>query len=319
MIRTAEDAIAAVPYLLGFHPSRSLVVIGFESDTNGTCAIRLDLPSSDAADRVADLLSGNGFRRSLLLGYGPDDEVRDSVADLRPALVAAGVPASEAIRVADGRWWSLTCADDCCPAEGTPYDSATTLIAAQATFAGQVALADRSDLVRSLAPLDDPTRTSMREATIRAEQSPPPETRTEALDFITTTLHRARTGTSPTDDETARLGVLLTDMRLRDEAWVRIDGDAPSADIALWRDIVRRVEPPYVPAPASLLAYSAYIAGDGGLANIALERALDADPGYTMALLLRQVINTGIPPSKLRLRTTPAQLATDYNDHQQTT
>ncbi|MFI0485141.1 DUF4192 domain-containing protein [Actinomadura sp. 9N215] len=319
VIRSAQDAIAAVPYLLGFHPSRSLVVIGFESDGNGTCAVRLDLPSSDAAERVAALLACNGFRRSLLLGYGPDGDVRESAAAVCAALACAGVPAAEAVRVADGRWWSLTCDDDCCPPEGVPYDSSASVVAAQATFAGQVALADRAELVRSVQPVGGAVRASMREATARAETRllAQPETFGESSDFVPALLSRARAGTPPSDDEVARLGVLLTDLRFRDEAWIRIDEDAPATDIAFWRDIVRRVEEPYVPAPASLLAFAAYSAGDGGLANVALERALDADPAYSMAVILGEVINAGIPPSKLRLRMTPDQLATAYYNRQQ--
>ncbi|MFG2088363.1 MULTISPECIES: DUF4192 domain-containing protein [unclassified Spirillospora] len=312
VIRSAQDAIAAVPYLLGFHPSRSLVVIGFEGRAHGTCAIRLDLPSCEAAGRVAALLAGNGFARSLVLGYGPSGEVGESAAAMQAALSSAGVPAAEAIRVAGGRWWSLTCNDDCCPPEGTPYDASASVLAAQATYAGHVALADRSELVRSVQPLDGPARTAMREATARAERRRGPGTSGDDLTFVLTLLTRG--GTAPTDDEVARLGILLTDLRVRDEAWIRIDEDAPAADIALWRDVLRRVEEPYVPAPASLLAFAAYSAGDGGLANVALERALDADPAYSMAVLLREVINAGIPPSKVRLHMTPDQLAAAYYD-----
>ncbi|MFA1545852.1 DUF4192 domain-containing protein [Actinomadura chokoriensis] len=320
VIRTAQDAIAAVPYLLGFHPSRSLVVIGFEGRDHGTCAVRLDLPAADAAGRVAALLAGNGFARSLLLGYGPAAEVRESAAPMREALASAGVPVAEAIRVADGRWWSLTCDRECCPPEGTPYDISASALAAQATYAGHVALADRAELVRSVQPLDDPVRAAMRQATARAERrhlarDPSPTTVEEDLAFLLVLLTHARTGVRPTDDEVAWLGVLLADLRLRDEAWIRIDEEAPAADIAFWRDILRRVEEPRAPAPASLLAFAAYSAGDGGLANVALQRALDADPAYSMALILCEVINAGIPPSQLRLRMTSDQLAAAYDRH----
>ena len=308
VIRSAQDAIAAVPYLLGFHPARSLVVIGFEGRAHGTCAVRLDLPAADAAGRVAALLSGNGFARSLVLGYGPLAEVAECAAAMRAALESAGVPAAESIRVADGRWWSLTCDGGCCPAEGTPYDISTSALAAQATYAGHVALADRAELVRSVQPLNGPARAAMREATRRAEKRR--DTPGESLVFV----HALLTRTNPTDDEVARLGVLLTDLRLRDEAWIRIDEDAPAADITFWRDVLRRVEEPYAPAPASLLAFAAYSAGDGGLANVALERALHADPDYSMAILLREVVNAGIPPSRVRLQMTPDQLAAAYHD-----
>ncbi|GGT68448.1 DUF4192 domain-containing protein [Actinomadura citrea] len=306
VIRSAQDAIAAVPYLLGFHPARSLVVIGFEGRSRGTCAVRLDLPSADAAGRVAAVLSGNGFARSLLLGYGPAGEVAEAARPMRAALAAAGVPVAEAIRVADGRWWSLTCDDVCCPPEGTPYDIHASTVAAEATFGGHVALADRAELVASVQPLDGAARAAMHRATERAEQrclARPPSSAEDDLAFVLAVLARARTGSRPTDDEVAWLGLLLADLRVRDETWTRLDADAPAADIAFWRDIVRRVDPAHVPAPASLLAFAAYSAGDGGLANVALQRALDTDPAYSMAVILREVVNAGIPPAKLRMRT----------------
>ncbi len=91
----------------------------------------------------------------------------------------------------------------------------------------------------------------MREATARAEKRHLARVRTpdEDLPFLLSLLTHARTGILPTDDEVARLGFLLTDLRLRDEAWIRIDEDAPAADIAFWRDILRRVEEPCAPAP----------------------------------------------------------------------
>lgn len=325
VIRSAQDAISAVPYLLGFHPSRSLVVIGYDGP-HGTCAVRLDLPvPAGAGERVAGLLSGNGFRKALLLGYGSADEVEGSAGSTAAALTAAGLDVLESVRVCDGRWWSLTCTDACCPAEGTPYDISSSLIAAQATLAGHVALADRDELVRSVQPVEGLARESMRRATERAERrflrwarEPGPRFRSrtteEGLDHVPRVLARAREGTRPTDDDVARLGFLLTDLRVRDEAWIRIDEDAPAADISFWRDVLRRVEPHYVPAPASLLAFAAYSAGDGGLANVALERALEADPAYSMAVLLRSLIDAGIPPAQARIGMTPGQLAAAYHD-----
>ena len=50
---------------------------------------------------------------------------------------------------------------------------------------------------------------------------------------------------------------------------------------------MRRAQPGYVAAPASLLAVTAWQAGDGALANVALDRALADIPSYSMALLLR--------------------------------
>ncbi|OLT19393.1 hypothetical protein BJF79_16825 [Actinomadura sp. CNU-125] len=321
IIHSARDAIAAVPYMLGFHPSRSIVVIGYDGPPN-TCAVRLDLPVPDeAAGQAAGMLAANGFRRALLLGYGGPEEAGAAAVALRAALAAAGVDTTEAIRVDEQRWWSLTCDDACCPAEGVPYDISGSLVAAQATFAGHVVLADRDELVRSVQPVPDTP--ALRAATDRAEKrflararEPSDRFHSQATEEGVAFVASVRDGPTGdlTDDDVAWLGVLLTDRRVRDEAWVRIDEDSPADDIRFWRDVARRVRDPYAAGPAALLAYAAYAGGDGGLANIAIDRALDADPDYSMAVLLRQVITSGIPPSKARMRMTPRQLAAAYDE-----
>ncbi|MEU6038055.1 DUF4192 domain-containing protein [Actinomadura sp. NPDC047616] len=326
VIRSPQDAIAAVPYLLGFHPADSLVVVGFDGPHN-TCALRLDLPTSrTGCERTAGVLARNDFRRALVLGYGPADPVAPAVADVWETLTAKGVEVVEALRVAEGRWWSMTCVDQrCCPPEGRPYDITASAVAAQATLAGHVALPDRDELARSVAPLDGPVRAAMRQATDRAERrflawareglSPARIRSRMAEEGVALLADLPSRDAPPSDDDVAWLGVLLTSMRVRDEAWVRIDEDAPGADIDFWRYVLRRVEEPYVPGPACLLAFAAFTVGDGGLANVSLDRAARADPDYSMAALLRDIIAAGIPPSKARLGMTPEELARAYADH----
>src|SRR5437660_10730018 len=82
----------------------------------------------------------------------------------------------------------------------------------------------------------------------------------------------------------------------------------------LWIDVIRRAQPGHVAAPASLLAFVAWQAGNGALANVALDRALADDPRYSMADLLRQVISAGAPPSMARLPMTPEEVAASFGD-----
>ena len=67
-------------------------------------------------------------------------------------------------------------------------------------------------------------------------------------------------------------------------------------------------------APAALLAYVAWQSGDGALANIALDRGPRRRAPVLMALLLRQVISAGAPPSLARLPMTPEEVAASYDD-----
>jgi hypothetical protein len=86
-----------------------------------------------------------------------------------------------------------------------------------------------------------------------------------------------------------------------------------AAHLRLWTDVVRRATPAYLPAPASLLAFTAWQCGEGALANIAVDRALAADPGYSLARLLRDVMDAGVPPSAARVPMTPEQVAASYD------
>ena len=57
----------------------------------------------------------------------------------------------------------------------------------------------------------------------------------------------------------------------------------------------------------------AWQSGNGALANVALDRALAEDADYSMAVLLRQVIDSGAPPSLARLPMTPDEVAASYD------
>jgi hypothetical protein len=69
----------------------------------------------------------------------------------------------------------------------------------------------------------------------------------------------------------------------------------------------------HVAAPASLLAFVAWQCGNGALADVALDRAQADDSGYTIAILLRDVINAGTSPCRARLPMTPEEAAAAYD------
>jgi len=342
VIRSPEDAVSAVPYMLGFHPEDSLVVLGY-GGPYGACALRIDLPRSardadEVAEHAAAMLVKNEFPEALLVGYGRHDDVAPLLVAARTAMGEQHIDVREVLRVEEGRWWSYACTNpECCPADGAPFDIRATAVAAQATVAGQVVLADRAELTRTVAPLGGMARRSLQQATRRAEsrlydwvgdEADPVGLRDrmieEGLPLVRRLLERV--ADPPVgeltalltellgDDEVAWLGLLLTHVRVRDEAWVRIDPDEAEVHVELWRHVMRRVEKRYVPAPACLLAYAAFISGDGGLANVALDRAVDADPDYSMALLLRDLMQLGVPPAKARLRMSPESLAEAWED-----
>jgi hypothetical protein len=70
-----------------------------------------------------------------------------------------------------------------------------------------------------------------------------------------------------------------------------------SLHVDLWRDVVRRVPDDLRPPAATLLAFAAWLSGDGALAWCAVERALDVEPGYSLANLLTQLLAGAVPPT----------------------
>ncbi|PWR14884.1 DUF4192 domain-containing protein, partial [Micromonospora sicca] len=50
---------------------------------------------------------------------------------------------------------------------------------------------------------------------------------------------------------------------------------------------------------ASLLAFAAWRSGAGALASVAVDRALAANPTYSLAQLIDRALREGLPPSVL--------------------
>jgi hypothetical protein len=49
-----------------------------------------------------------------------------------------------------------------------------------------------------------------------------------------------------------------------------------------------------------MLAIVAWLRGDGGLANVALDRAWRGDPTYSLAALVREGLDQQVPPAAVR-------------------
>ncbi len=321
--------LAIVPHLLGFTPARSLVVIGAGPPRRRVhVAFRYDLPdppdtamSGEIAEHALAVLTRQRLTLAIVVGYGPGDLVTPLADAVGGELRRAGVELKEMLRVEDGRYWSYLCGDPgCCPAEGVPFDTSDHPAAAVMAAAGKTVLGDRAALAATLAPLGGLAAESMRQATERAEQRAGELIEAdislmigEGLRAVGEAIGTYRGGGRITsDDQIGWLSVAVADLRVRDDAWARMDPEHRVAHSRLWTDVVRRARIPYVPAPAALLAFTAWQSGDGALANVAIERALDADPGYSMALLLRDVIEAGVPPSAARLPMTPGEVAASY-------
>jgi hypothetical protein len=135
VVKAADAAqfLSFVPRMLGYHPTRSLVVIPFHG-ARSLGAMRFDLPDGDAesVDRVAATVTGMACRLPeadavAAIGY-TDARFHDSgrmphdqlFAALERRADACGLHVTDLLCVAADAWGSYL--DDDCPAEGRPLD-----------------------------------------------------------------------------------------------------------------------------------------------------------------------------------------------------
>ncbi|WP_431913494.1 DUF4192 domain-containing protein [Nonomuraea jabiensis] len=312
-IRKLADVVGIVPYLLGFHPSKSLVAVVID-DEKLKGVVRLDLTqdSAEMAERTAHLvkvLEGNHIREALLVGYGPGSSVTPMMDAARAAVHGAGIVIVEAIRVDDGRYWSYICTDiACCPPEGVPVDPSCSAPAAAAVVAGRHAFPDREALAATLDPpqgLDqDRAQSITREVSSQAKEASRAggEWFAESVERVVAALDQVQAGGDLDPEAVAWLGVCLTAKPVRDMAMTYVQQYDIATHLRLWTEVTRVVQPAFAAAPATLLAFAAMCRGDGPLASIALERALSANPRYSLALLLIEGLMVGLSPTEVLAR-----------------
>ncbi|WP_456598560.1 DUF4192 domain-containing protein [Blastococcus sp. SYSU DS0616] len=328
------EVAAALPHLLGFHPAESIVLIGLGGPSGGRVGltVRGDLPPSGDGAGIARLLvdSLHSDRPAaalvVVVSEAPDDTGqggaeegpagvlphRTLVHELVLALAATGIAPRDALLVRRGRWWSYDCPHPCCaPSAGTPLPGGVSALAAAAISTGQVVAPDRAALAERLTSPPGPGG-GMRAACLRAAEERSARLREvgwaalaeESWAAVRRAVARYRPGPSGEGplggDELAGLAWALRDVQVRDRALQLARGaDAAAAEV-LWTECARRLPAPLDAAPATLLAVSAWLRGDGAMAGIALDRALDGDPGYSLAHLLRQALDACLPPAGLR-------------------
>ncbi|WP_028419078.1 MULTISPECIES: DUF4192 domain-containing protein [unclassified Streptomyces] len=179
-LRGPAELADALPYLMGFHPDDSVVMVALHGDRGRFGGrLRLGIPRAPGewgpvADQLAESLIAGSERREgrpdailiFLCQDPPDGEsgrvtmerLRPFAQSLRTACGALDVPVLEALCISDGRYWSYCCPDvRCCPPEGKPLAMpGTTVMAAAAAYAGIQVRGTLRDMEARLTPWQTP-------------------------------------------------------------------------------------------------------------------------------------------------------------------
>lgn len=315
-LSSPDEWLQAMPYLFGFSPRESLVVLclGGANGKRLKFHLRVDLPTPDTqsalVDHVAGVLGRQRFERALFAFYrddaGPPDDSDRELWALLKARVRMPGGVVDAILVRGNRWWSLICANPrCCPPEGTPVPTAddSARVPAEMVLRGCQVQESRDHVVAELSPLPGPGRVLLAQRCWAAEDRTfdddvdPPGWSPEWVEAAVRRWAGLLDGPVPDGpldaDLVASLIVPLEHLTLRDRvAGVCLLRRARARPVL--RELVRRLPEEWVAAPATILGLLEWAEGDGLRAGIALDRALEADPTYRFANLLATGLQHGI-------------------------
>ena len=326
-VKTPHDLLAAVPFLIGYHPTDSLVLISVKSDSL-EMAMRIDFPKNPpegSYQLLASHLKRDNSEGALIVAYEPADslagpEVLHNVAD---AVASLDIPIRELMLVRNNHWRSLLCSDDkCCPPEGNQIEEfVNSRIAAEQVASGkELPFSDAEGLTHSISATILAKDINWNAQVVGFRVDPDANNLNElqrdgAESILLLADFYSQNGFCKDYDLMARVLGRLSDIQVRDFALGCHTDQTINSYWAMWRDLLRIAPPKFVAPVASVFASIAYENGEGALAHRALDRAIEDDPEYSLARLLRRVFSSGWPPSgfaQLRSELHPRVTATIF-------
>jgi hypothetical protein len=308
--RAPEDLLAAAPLVLGFEPADSLVLLTFGGLR--PFHARTDLPpagqiTAEVGETLADTLLDPARQQQVakiaFLCYTGEPRAADRVwRPFRRGCARSGIEIVTGLRAAGGRYHPLR-GDRRLRDAGVPYDLSTHPFTARAVAAGLVTHRSRAELVDTVTP------DAAAQARVAAAQSAAglldaglPVTghaiRAAGEDARALVRRHAEAGTTASDAEVATLVWHLQVPRVRDAVWSLLSRDVSETHLRFWRDVMRRTPEPQLAAPAVLLGWSAWQAGQGALAWAGADACRAVDPEHGLAELLVHVLTHAIPPDE---------------------
>jgi hypothetical protein len=308
--------IAALPAILGFTPLNSLVLVSVERGQVGA-VLRVDL-GDDLIDGLENLVSVAAAARpdaaiavivdaegALCPSCG--DEHRRLCAALSDELGMHGIPLWAAHLVdrvaAGGRWHCV----DGCGSRGRVDDPESSPVTVAAVLDGRRLYGRREDLQAVIAVEDIGRSQRIAEAVAalragasgQAPADPAARARRAVEDTVAATA-RVASGADLTDAEIAVVAHGLADLQVRDTLYALAAGEYAGAAETMWATLAR-VLPESLRVEALVqLAFSAYVRGDGPLAGMSLEAALQLDAAHRMAAMLDTALQGGMRPEQIR-------------------
>ena len=323
-LTSPHDLLAAIPFLIGYHPQDSLVLVALKDEAVGM-AMRVDMPvgvSAEGYDLLASHFLRDGADGAFIVAYVGAGAVdpENVLINTSAALVRAGIDIKESLIVRNNRFRSMICSDlTCCPPEGSAVpDLGSSRIAAEHVIAGHPMPFENVDgLVQSIAAVASSFESVWADEVqafwVSSDSEEIQELQRDGATAIIDLVGEYREGRGAEDRElAARVIGRLSDIQVRDFALGSHTDESADYYWVMWRDLLRIAPRGFVAPIACLFAAMAYERGEGALAHKGLDRGLGDDDQYSLAHLLRRVFTAGWPPqsfSAMRIELHPKVVA----------
>ncbi|QGG41182.1 DUF4192 domain-containing protein [Aeromicrobium yanjiei] len=304
------DLINAVPTFFGFRVEESIVAVATSGPRRRLgFRLRMDLPrpgkEEAVARKVVGHLTDHGAEGAIVIVLTEQQELALELLDAIHAALDdfSGIELIVRARADGERYWTD---EPGFPPEGLAYvTSEHHLSIVQAVAAGQQILPSRQVLVDRFRPvtgvrrrwLEHATASILEEIVPQVARTVPGELAATGMAVVEPILDRVRAGDQVSDGDLLRIAAWVSTISVRDEVWGLMTRDNAPEMLAALTLVSTRAVPPLEPAVLSLAAFAAWLTGDGAQALIAVDRAIEADPCYSMAGLILEILERGVSPA----------------------
>lgn len=306
-LTSPQAAVAAAPYLIGFTPVDSLVLLLCDDD-GLRVSMRVDLPPHPDVDWLVTVLDGLGDPlpgAALMIVYAdtvPED-VASGLAQWVTCAIGPVLQVLDCVLVHDERVHSLV---GNLPVEGVSLDSVGNHpVVAELVAAGMTHLESREDLETQLDPVADEVSV----AVAQLLQSVEPEPYEQWRDRSEAEVCQVLTSAEPlTPEDLVLIGRACHDVFVRDPLLAVLMEEQPEhAFLHHVRDRLTyaavHLPDDYAGGVAATVALLCWALGDWASAYIAADRAEAVDPENTLAPLVVEALDHGLPADTWRTLT----------------
>ena len=303
-IDTPDAAVAATPFLIGFPPEDSVVLLLLDEHDTLQVSMRVDLPAGGDLAWLQSILRGIPEPvpwSVLILAYADaaDPEFAQAAGMWVMHALLPVMEIVDLVMVAHGQYSSMSRGDAEVGEERRLEDLADHPMVAACVAAGLSHVPSRWDLVASLELIEDEVTAAVRRGLRQAVEGDYRARRDvledRALDLLT--------GAGDlTADDIVCLARACRDVHVRDPLLALLldqsEDDASLLSTSRTRLVYCLTHTPgrHAGSLAATLALLSWADGDGAAALVAVDRSLDADPANTLGPLVAHALENGLPP-----------------------